>query len=199
MSITTRIIGPQDHGRRMSLAEFEPAEVQEGYLYELARGVIIVSDVPDQRHFLQVDELREQLSAYRRKQPQQIYVIGGGSDCKVLITSQESERHPDISVFKKAPPDVPNIWVNWIPEIVIEVVSSSSEYRDYVEKREDYLPAGVREYWIVDAGRQEVLVLRRVRGQWKEQMVRPPQVYRTRLLPGFELVCERVFQAAAGR
>ena len=46
MSTQTIKIGPADHGRRMSLADFEHAEVQEGLLYELGRGVIIVSDVP---------------------------------------------------------------------------------------------------------------------------------------------------------
>ena len=29
---------PADHGRRMSLEDFEQAKVQEGYLYELAGG-----------------------------------------------------------------------------------------------------------------------------------------------------------------
>ena len=44
--LKTRIkVGPKDHGRRMSLADFDHAEVQEGHLYELGRGVIIVSDV----------------------------------------------------------------------------------------------------------------------------------------------------------
>ena len=31
-------IGPADHGRPISLEEFEHAKVQEGYLYELAGG-----------------------------------------------------------------------------------------------------------------------------------------------------------------
>ncbi len=35
---TTRI-GPTDHGRRMTLDEFIEADFQEGWLYELARGV----------------------------------------------------------------------------------------------------------------------------------------------------------------
>ena len=44
--ISTKIkIGPQDEGRPMSLAEFEPAQVEEGYIYELSRGIITVSDV----------------------------------------------------------------------------------------------------------------------------------------------------------
>ena len=48
-------IGPADHGRPMSLAEFEHAKVQEGYLYELSRGIITVSDVPNRRHMLQLN------------------------------------------------------------------------------------------------------------------------------------------------
>ncbi len=39
-------IGPADHGPRMSLADFDHAEVQGGYIYELGRGTIIASDVP---------------------------------------------------------------------------------------------------------------------------------------------------------
>ena len=47
----TRVkIGPADNGRRMSLAEFEHAEVVEGRIYELGRGVIVVSDVPNAFH-----------------------------------------------------------------------------------------------------------------------------------------------------
>ena len=45
-------IGPADHGRRMSLKEFEHAKVQEGYLYELSRGIITLSDVPNRLHML---------------------------------------------------------------------------------------------------------------------------------------------------
>jgi hypothetical protein len=37
---TTTILGPSYHGRPMSLDEFDLAERQEGYLYELSRGVI---------------------------------------------------------------------------------------------------------------------------------------------------------------
>lgn len=199
MSITTRIIGPQDHGRRMSLAEFEPAEVQPGYCYELGRGVVIVSDVPARRHLAQVMALRRQLHAYDASSPGQIHTIAAGSECKILLADLESERHPDIVVYKNPPPEEEGDWAGWIPEIVIEVVSPGSEQRDYVEKREEYLAFGVREYWIADAGRQEVLILRRSRGRWSERVVRPPQVYRTPLLPGFELACEPVFQAAAGR
>jgi Uma2 family endonuclease len=81
--------------------------------------------------------------------------------------------------------------------LVIEVISPGSEHRDYEDKREEYFRFGITEYWILDAGRQEMLVLRRSRGRCVERTLRPPQVYRTRLLPGLEFSCALVFQAAA--
>ncbi len=196
MPATVIKVGPADHGRRMSLDEFDKAEVQEGSLYELGRGVVIVSDVPSPRHLAQVDTIRQQLSDYRRDNPGKIHQIAGSGECKILITGLESERHPDVAVYREAPPDEEEVWRAWTPEVVVEVVSPGSEQRDYVEKREEYLRFGVREYWIVNAERREILVLRRLGGDWKERVLRPPDVYRTRLLPGFELNCEAVFRAA---
>ena len=37
------------------------------------------------------------------------------------------------------------------PDMVLEVVSDSSEQKDWVRLREAYFEAGVKEYWIVDA------------------------------------------------
>jgi Uma2 family endonuclease len=189
-------LGPTDHGRRMSLADFEHAEVQEGRLYELGRGVVIVSDVPGPRHLMQINALRRQLHAYDLQHPGRIYGIAGGSDCKILLADLESERHPDVAIYKNPPPEGDDFWAAWIPEIVIEVISPGSEQRDYVEKREEYLRFGVREYWIVDAGREEVLILRRSGGRWIERILRASDTYRTRLLPEFTLACQPIFEAA---
>jgi Uma2 family endonuclease len=201
MDMTTQTIkiGPADHGRRMSLADFEHAEVQEGRLYELGRGVIIVSDVPRQRHLMQLNAIRRQLHAYDFQHPGRIHTIAGGSDCKILLANLESERHPDLAIYKTPPPsDEEDFWAVWIPEIVIEIVSPGAEQRDYVEKREEYLLFGVREYGIVDADREEILVLRRSAGRWIERVLRPTDTYRTRLLPKLEFACAPVFEAARG-
>jgi Uma2 family endonuclease len=196
MTAQTIKIGPADHGRRMSLADFEYAEVQEGRLYELGRGVIIVSDVPGQRHLLQLNVIRRQLHGYDFQHPSRIHTIASGSDCKILLADLESERHPDIAVYKTPPPEEANFWASWTPEIVVEIVSPGSEQRDYVEKREEYLRFGIQEYWIVDADREEVLVLRRSAGRWIERILHALDTYRTRILPKFEFVCAPVFEAA---
>jgi Uma2 family endonuclease len=199
MVMTTQAIkiGPADHGWRMSLADFEHAEVQEGRLYELGRGVIVVSDVPHPRPLMQLNAIRRQLHAYDLQNLGQIQIIGSVSNCKILVADLESERHPDLAIYKTPlPSGEEDVWAVWIPEIVIEIVSPGSQQRDYEEKREEYLQLGVQEYWIVDAERQEVLILRRVGGRWREKIIRPPETYRTRLLPGFVFACAPVFEAA---
>ena len=45
ISRTATRLGPRHHGRRMSLKAFEFAPVEPGYLYELARGYVLVSEV----------------------------------------------------------------------------------------------------------------------------------------------------------
>jgi hypothetical protein len=48
-TVNLRIV-PADNGRRMTLDEFREAEEQPGYLYELARGVLEVTEVPGDDH-----------------------------------------------------------------------------------------------------------------------------------------------------
>jgi Uma2 family endonuclease len=154
MSKTLTMIGPADHGRRMSLEQFDKAEGQGGH---------------------------------------------SGSECKLLIDGLESERHPDLAIYKRPPPKGDNddeVWSQWVPEIVVEVVSPSSRYRDYEEKPAEYLRLGVREYWIVDVDEGVLKVLRRSRGRWAQRTIRPPEIYRTSLLRGLQFSIETVFQAA---
>jgi Uma2 family endonuclease len=198
MSRTATIIGPADHGRRMSLDEFDTAEGAEGYLYELSRGVITVVDVPHPKHNRQQAAVRFQLEKYHVEHPDRIYHINSGSDCKILIAGLESERHPDLAVYTEAPPDEPDVWSTYTPILAIEIISPGSEHRDYVEKREEYLRFGIKEYWIVDAAKDQMLALRRYRGEWRERVVRPVEIYEPRILPGLRFDLAQVF-VEAGR
>src|SRR5689334_2373663 len=133
-------IGPADNGRPMSLEEFAPAEGQEGYRYELGRGVVVVSDIPNPAHLALLFAIRLQLIGYQFAHPGKVYGVAGGGECKVLVRQFESERHPDLAVFKTPPPSAGSeVWETWLPELAIEIVSPGSERRDYEEKREEYL------------------------------------------------------------
>src|SRR6266567_3794563 len=122
--LTKPQLGPADQGRKMSLKRFEFAQVQEGCLVELARGIIIVGEVPNLYHAYQIAFMRDCLGVYKTAHPGRIHIILGAMDSKLLIPEWESERHPDIAIYLSRPRGRKDrtIWRRWIPEITIEVV-----------------------------------------------------------------------------
>jgi Uma2 family endonuclease len=187
MATVSHRIGPADHGLRMTLHEFIAADFEEGWLYELSRGVIVVTEVPGVPHALTVDRITEMFSSYRRDHPGVIVLVAAGSDCRLRLPGMQSDRHPDRAIYLSPPPRGRKPWTRWVPEIVIEVVSRRGEDRDYVEKREEYLRAGVTEYWILDPLRNRMLVLQRAGDVWEEVVVTADAVYHPHLLPGLEV------------
>src|SRR5690242_10585683 len=113
-------VGPRDHGKRMPLESFEHAHGAEGYKYELCRGIVAV-EAPKAEHAIQIDAVNRQLYAYRGIDRSMIRLISMGSGCKLLLPDYQSERHPDIAIYKTDKPAVPDFWAHWVPEIVIEV------------------------------------------------------------------------------
>ncbi len=181
----------------MSLKAFEFAQVDDGHLYELARGYIVVSEVANLPHALRIGLIRTHLGHYHVEHPDAIYAMLGGMECKLLIPQWQSERHPDLAVYLTAPKGRKdrNLWRAWVPDLAIEVVSESSRDRDYTEKRDEYWTLGVKEYWIVDAKLAQVLILKRGRSQWTQKTLGPADTCETKLLPGFELSCRAIFEA----
>ena len=192
-------IGPDDHGRKMSLKDYEFVETQEGYLYELSRGYITVSQVAKLYHALIIAVIRNHLGAYQMAHPDLVFAILNGSECKLLVREWESERHPDLSVYLTKPKGRKDskLWRHWLPELVIEVVSERSIDRDYIDKRQEYWDLGIKEYWIVDAKRELAVILRRGKSDWIEKRVGPDGVITTKLLPGFALPFKAIMDAAA--
>ncbi|MDQ3624883.1 MAG: Uma2 family endonuclease, partial [Verrucomicrobiota bacterium] len=124
-----------------------------------------------------------------------IYSVATGSEAKILVADDQSERHPDLLIYK-TPPPATDVWSTWVPEIVIEVVSANSATRHYEEKPPEYLAFGVSEYWIVYSDKGQMTVLRRSGGRWAPTVLKSGETYRTRLLSGLELNLAAVLDAA---
>ena len=188
MATTTLLkIGPADRGRRLSLAEFAEAELTDGWLYELARGVIEVTEVPGPNHGRIVDRLARLFILYDVAHPGRIQYRAGGGECRLRLPGMASDRHPDQAVYLDPQPPGPQVWTQWCPHLVVEVLSPGGEDRDLIDKREEYLRAGVREYWVLDPAARSLLVLRRAGDVWEETRVAPGATYRTHFLPGLEV------------
>ncbi len=170
----------------MDFEEFIRADFQDGWLYELARGIVIVTEIPGIHHGRIVSRFRELFVLYDVAHRGVINYLAGGGECRIRLPGMKSDRHPDQAIYLQPDPEGPHVWTRWVPTIVVEVVSESGEDRDYVEKREEYLRAGVREYWILDPNRRRMLVLLRLGDTWEEQVLGEEGVHRTELLPGLE-------------
>jgi len=81
-------------------------------------------------------------------------------------------------------------------DLVIEVVSDGKESRerDYVEKRAEYVAAGIREYWIVDPDQRTITVLELADGSYREHGVfHHSDLASSSLLGGFSVRVDDVF------
>ena len=83
-----------------------------------------------------------------------------------------------------------------VPAIVIEFVSirRRDARRDYELKRDEYLAAGVKEYWIIDRFRRLMTVYRKGLPGRLIDRVTETQNYQTDLLPGFVLPLSRLLE-----
>lgn len=179
-------VGPEHHGLPMAYEEFIEADFQDGWLYELARGIVIVTQVPGIRHGMIVFRLAKLFILYDAAHPGAIKYQSAGSDCRLRLEGMKSDRHPDQAIYLQPYPKGPHLWARWVPEIVVEVVSASGPDRDYVMKREEYLAAGGREYWILDPMLRRLTVLLNIGESWQQTLLGEDGIYRTELLPGLE-------------
>jgi Uma2 family endonuclease len=180
-------VGPERHGQAMDFDEFTRADFQEGWLYELARGIVIVSEVPGIHHGRIVFRFMELFVLYNVAHRGVINYLAGGAECRLQFEEVKSDRHPDWAIYLRPDPKGPRLWTRWRPEIVVEVVSASGVGRDYVEKRLDYLVEGIQEYWILDPMKRRMLVLLNRGESWEELLIAEDGVYQTELLPGLEV------------
>lgn len=190
-------LGPKDHGCAMSLVAFERATGAKGYKYELIDGRLEVSTMSDPPQDSIEMLLVWLLQGYRYRHPDVINHISNKS--RVFVTGRERATcpEPDIAAFHDYPHElVRQNLVKWDainPILVVEVVSPSSDSKDYSRNVELYeqVPT-IREYCIFSdeevPGYPALLVYRRRGRKWQKPIaVAPGETYSTRLLPGFEL------------
>ena len=79
------------------------------------------------------------------------------------------------------------------PDLVIEVLSESTEDRDREIKRRIYGKFGVREYWMVDPEAREVTIVEFPED--RERVVRVGAAVESALLPGLRVDLEGLFAA----
>lgn len=130
-TVTRTTITRADAGRWLSFDEFVQADFDPAHhRYELARGVVVVTEVPGPNHAEVVQRVGDRFAVHIFFHPGQILLRAGGSDCRLRLPGMNSDRHPDHAVYLTPKPTGKRVWERWIPAIVVEVVSRRGEERD---------------------------------------------------------------------
>jgi len=187
------VLGPKLAGARLSPEEFDAVEeCDELFVYELLNGILIVSPPPSEAERGPNELLGYLLLSYKERHPQ-----GKALDDTLpehLVRVKSNRRRADRVIWAGLG-RAPNVNRD-LPPIVVEFVSPGrrNRKRDYEAKRKEYREVSIAEYWVIDRFRREMTVYRGPANRLKEIVVREGEVYRTPLLPGFELPLALLFR-----
>lgn len=200
-SVSIPEIGPEDHGRPLSLDEFEHSRWREGYDYELIDGKLYVSPKPNLPAGRLEVWLFKKVSFYADTHPEVINYVH--PNARVFLPEESrsgvTAPEPDLTAYHDFPLESDLDAVRWQdvrPILVAEVVSDEDPDKDLVRNVELYAQVpSIREYWILDPredpNRPTLLVYRRRGQRWQRVIeVAPGETYTTRLLPEFALLVD---------
>lgn len=127
----------------------------DGNKYELVRGELFVTPPPTEEHETILARLTLLLVPFVSAND-----LGLVYHPRAVLRFKGSEVEPDLMVRQPQS----NRRADWdtapTPILVVEVLSDSTRRRDRTEKKDLYLDAGVPEYWILDAGRRTITLMR---------------------------------------
>jgi Uma2 family endonuclease len=178
-------LGLLDHGRLVSSDEFASASYDEPYTYERVNGRLVVMSPEGTGHVIQSVPWLSRLGAYSLDHLEIVQAVV--SQAWIAI-DDDNTRIADIGVYIGGSLEDLNI-PDQVPDLIFEFVSPTKKdkLRDYVEKRADYQKIRVPEYVIVDRFDKKVTVLTLGEAGYQERVLTSADVYRSPLLPGFEV------------
>jgi Uma2 family endonuclease len=183
------------NGTLMTPEEFESVtDWDENFRYELINGVVVVSPAVSIGEADPNEELGRLLRNYQDSHAhgKVLDLTVNERDVRIGNNIRRCDRALWIGLGRD--PDIKTD----IPAIVVEFVSAGRRnyLRDYVTKREEYLAAGVKEYWIINRFTRQMHVFSPPLAENKEQIVPESEIYKSPLLPGFELPLARILAKA---
>lgn len=183
----------ESNGSQLSPEEFDEAEFELGWRYELVNGVLIVNPPPSLSERDPNEELGHLLRNYQETHP-----LGTSLDATVseqTVNVGANRRRVDRAIWAGLG-RLPHC--HETPTIAVEFVSRGkrNRHRDYELKCAEYNSAGVQEYWIVDRFLHVMVVYQFTTGVVSRRSYDRHQVLTTTCLPGFELSLERLFTLA---
>ena len=198
MSSVQLKLGPADHGRPLTLDDFDEAEFETGFRYEIIDGRLYVSNEPNPAENFLENWLFIKLIIYSGKRQEIINYVSVKSRLFLHSRSKPTVPEPDIAAYCDYPRHAPLEDLHWRdlnPIVVAEILVEGDLHKDLERNRQLYLEApSIREYWILD-GRENpnepsLIQLRRYGKRWIEKKFPFGSTFTSRVLPDFSIVVD---------
>lgn len=161
-----------------------------GKRYEVIDGELCVSSPPDWKHQLTLNNLNVRVTVW--VQARRLgYVVTAPTG---VVLDDENGVQPDLLfVSNERAQIITRRGVEGAPDLVVEVLSPSTERRDRGLKLHRYAKAGVPHYWILDP--EGPRIEERVLGEDGYRLVGtfgPGETFRPSLFPGLEIPLDEI-------
>jgi Uma2 family endonuclease len=160
--------------------------------YELIDGDLHMVPAPRTFHQLVSVEIMEALNRFVREQG-----LGRvfSAPCDVYFSRQDVVQPDILFIASNRLGVIKENYIQGAPDLVIEILSPSSEEMDRQLKRKLYALHGVREYWIVNPDAKSIEVLTRQEGDLRiVQTFVADEWLTSPLLEGFRMLLLEVFR-----
>lgn len=160
--------------------------------YELLNGEFIVTPSPGTDHQGISFDLSYRIMDYLRK-----HKIGRAFAAPMdVVFDRWNVCQPDLLfVSNERASIITSAAIMGAPDLVMEILSPSTQYYDLTKKKELYERFGVREYWIVDTIPHSVTIFANQNGRFQEKVSGSGgKIAHSEVLPGFSVKVEELFK-----
>lgn len=153
--------------------------------YELIQGELFMTPSPIPYHQLVSGNIYSELRRFARDN-------GIGSvfyaPCDVYLDDYNVIQPDILFITKSRSQIIGEKNIQGAPDLVVEILSESTAYRDLVKKKKLYAAYGVREYWIVDPNEKQIEVYALKEKEFLlQQTYKKNETLSSPLLPGLHL------------
>ncbi len=177
--------------RRLTLADYEALPDDQDY--EIIDGVLYMSPRARPDHQIVANQFAVILTVHARDRRIGVVV----PDADLIVDDRNTYISPDIMYFTAEHFASINrqTQIRTMPDLVIEVLSPSTEDYDRQTKLRTYAALGIPHYWIVDARSQLVFEnVLQTNGRYQERVIGPDGIFRPALFPDLEIDLAQTFR-----
>lgn len=169
------------------------ADITPEHKWEFIQGEVIMHSPALNRHLAASQRILCLLEAYVR-----VNGLGLVRHEKAMTSFPRNDYEPDVMFFgaAKAGTIDPDTLKFPIPDLIVEVLSPSTEKRDRGIKFQDYALHGVAEYWIIDPVAEAVELYRLQGDAYPATAPQTDGMLSSDVVPGFEIPVRAIFDEA---